>query len=534
MIDYVRIFFSWFSIVVSIATIGCSSDGGTAIPTNNVPDSIEQQAQLLIIHLKAQGYDVSRGYFKLYTQDDCPYSYEQMKTCYGNNPAAPYVMYVLKLWSDEYVDPATNQAFGPTPEGYSSIFRLDPREAIIVFGMMPPPAAYFGIQTYIFSREGTYDTTSSTYQFIANNLPSVFNTFFNTIPSNPARIQLAASLGNSNNNVVVQQQSGSAFSEERFFITTPDQFMDSSIRSALNTIGVESSAIFTEPIPSAGGLNTVNTGLDEHADDLLWLMRYSMPYDDEGEGSLSKTWKNDLPLIVLRVRDKSPKHVAETYGAITLETRTAVNESSLQTDLTNLVTAVNNRWGQPCAQANCSDQGTVNFVNLQPPPINFVGPLCMEVGMNCLGDTQDTSYQTAVGQLSIDNGEIYAVASTLGTITGNATYVGLSINDSVLVEGVANISSDQLKNSAANYAAQVNNTEKLYLYYFTRDCSGLEALTDGNCLSITESMIPRCTDPATQTCHDIKIAQRNYIVPGTRRGPDSTLIQLPRLLKLKR
>ncbi|MFH1875134.1 MAG: hypothetical protein ABH859_08160 [Pseudomonadota bacterium] len=530
----IKTIFSCFCIFVFLFCNGCSSGGGTAVPTNNVPDSIEQQAQLLSIYLKSQGYEVSQGYFKLYTQDDCPYSYALMQSCYGNNPAAPYIEPVFKSWPDEFIDPATSQAFGQTPDGYSSVLRLDPREAIVVFGIMPPPAAYFGMQTYLFTREGTFDTTSSTYQFIANNFPTMLGTFFTPVPQNPARIQLVASLGNSNNNVIMQEQSGEAFSKEIFFITTPDQFMDSAIREALNTIGVESNTIFTEPIPSGGGLNTVKTGLDQHADDLIYVMRYAMPQDDGESGSLSDTWKKDLPMVLLRVRDPSSTRTVQTYDAVTLETRTAINESSLQTDLTNLVAAVNNRWGQPCAQTNCSDQGTINFVNLQPPPINFVGPLCMLIGMNCLGDTQDTSYQTAVGQLSINNGEIYAVASTLGTITGNATYVGLSINDSVLVEGVVNISDDQLQDSAASYAGQVNNTDKLYLYYFTRDCSVLEALTDGNCFSITEDMIPQCTDPATQTCHDIKIAQRNYIVPGTRRGPDSTLIQLPRLLKLNR
>jgi len=163
----------------------------------------------------------------------------------------------------------------------------------------------------------------------------------------------------------------------------------------------------------------------------------------------------------------------------------------------------------------------------------MVGPKCMEIGMNCLGDTQDTTYQGTTN-LSLNNGQIYAVVGTLGTETGNATYVGLSVNESLMVKGLININSDQLKNTALSYAGQVNNADKFYVYYFTRDCSDIQALTDGNCFSISDTMILPCSDPATQTCDYLKLVQREYIAKGTRHGPDSTLTLLPRLLKLKK
>ena len=204
-------------------------------------------------------------------------------------------------------------------------------------------------------------------------------------------------------------------------------------------------------------------------------------------------------------------------------------------DLAKLVAAVNAKWGQPCASDDCSDQGTADFLNLQEPPINFIGQPCMEIGMNCLGDTQDSSYQAAPGNLSLDHGEVYAVAGTLGTETDNATYVGLSVNDSLMVKGIANISGDELMGTAVSYAAGgINNIDKYYVYYFARNCSDILALTGGNCLSITEEMIPVCSAPTTHTCDYLKLAVRNYVVPGTRRGPEETLLQHPKLLKLTR
>lgn len=346
---------------------GCSSESNSSShPKNKVPLSIEEDAQRLIADFTAQGFEVKRGYFKLYTQDDCSYSYETMKSCYGNNPAAPYIMFAVPSWPEEFVDPATELAFGKVAKGYNGSFRLDPREAIVIIGLMPPPAAYFGLQTYLFTREGTFNTTSSTYQYIATNFPALLGTFFTQVPMNMNRIQPFASLSNSNNDIVVQQQSGAAFDQKRYFIITPDQFMDTAVRTSLNKIAVESSNIFTEPIPSVpDNLSAVKTGLDEHADELIWVMRYAMPLDEGGSGTPSDNWKKDLPLVVLRVRDTKRGRAAQPYGPVILESRTAINESLLQYDLANLVAAVNSKWRQPCSKADCSDQGTTSFTDLQ-------------------------------------------------------------------------------------------------------------------------------------------------------------------------
>lgn len=534
-----RLFVLLLSFMAFFIITGCSSDNDAVPenngPKNNVPASVEMQAQLLSADLAAQGYEVTRGYFKLYTQEDCTHSYAQMKTCYANNPAAPYIVFGVRPWPEEFVDPATNMALGRFYPGYSGSFRFDPREAIVIFGILPPPAAYFGMQTYLFTREGTFDTSSPTYQSIVNN-PALFNIFFTTVPLNQKRMQLLASLSNNNNDIVVQQQSGAAFYQERFFVATPDQFMDSAVRQSLNRIGVSSTMIFTEPIPSvADNLAAVKTGLDEHADELVWIMRYAMPLDSGGPGSPSDTWRKDLPLVIMRVRDTRLSRPVQTYPPVVYESRTAVDEGSLGIDLASLVAAVNRRWGHTCASENCADQGTSIFEDLQQPPISLVGESCMKIGMNCLGDTLDTTYLMSGDQLSLDHGEVYAVVGTLATVTGNATYVGLSINDTLLVEGVANVGSDQLIDTALSYEGQVqSNIHNFYVYYFARDCSDIRALTDGNCFTINEEMIPSCSDPASGPCHNFKFALRNYIVPGTRRGPDTTLIQLPRLLKLTR
>ena len=70
---------------------GLRASGESSMPVNKVPGSVESKARRLMNNLKKQGFQVERGYFKLYTNADCPTSFKEIGTCWGNNPAAPYV-----------------------------------------------------------------------------------------------------------------------------------------------------------------------------------------------------------------------------------------------------------------------------------------------------------------------------------------------------------------------------------------------------------------------------------------------------------
>jgi len=482
-------------------------------PDNKVPQGVENKAQQLMADLKKQGFEVSQGYFKLYTNDYCPYSFEVMHTCYGNNPAAPYVLFSVPPWPKEYVDPETIEACGPNKEGYITSYRFDPQEAIVIFGVLPPPAAYFGLQTYLFTTKDKFDTSSTPYQFFYNVYPNMLNKFFTKVPSNPKRLESFSSLSNSINNVVIERKSETAFNQQRFFIVTPDQNMDKIVRKALNKISVEDKDIFTEAIPS-----NLRIGLDKSADDFLTVIRYVKPEDGGGEGSLSDKWRKDPPLVVLRVRDTRDGQTAEPYPQVVLETRTGEDESYLKPDLLNLVKAVSERWGQPCTDTECKDKAGGLFI-LELPPINMVGPKCTEIGMNCQADSEDTSYQYSK-DVFLNDDVVFAVAGTLGTQTDNATYVGLGLMASMRQLGFDNLFDEDLMDTASKYASVVNNTEKFFLYYFARNCKGLGDLTDGNCREISKEVLPDCDDPTSKTCDNLKFSLRDYIRLDTQRGPD--------------
>lgn len=506
-------------VLTTFLAVGVSpAIGGSIMSENRVPGQVENKARRLMHDLKKQGFEVSRGYFKLWGIEDCQYTIDKMGLCYGNNPAAPYITFAVPPWPEEFVDSKSN-LFGPSETGYIDVYRLDPREAIVILGHLPPPAAYFAEQTYLFTRQGAFSTDSTRYKEIYEQLGAFANVFFATVPDNPERIVAFSSLSNPNNNVVIERQSKAAFDRIRHFIITPDRFMEQAVREAFAGISVRDEDVFTEPIPS-----DMKVGLVEAADNFSTFLRYAQPEDRGLQGTPSDKWRNNLPLVVLRVRDTRSYREVQSYPPVLLETRTAVDERPLEPDLGNLLFAVSERWGQPCVSADCSDRAE-SFIDLQTAPVFLVGPLCNEYGENCAGDNWDTVYQLLLPK-SLDNGEIYAVAGTLGTQTGNATYVGLGINQVSIFKGVDNLPDSKLKGTANGYGEDADNTDKFFLYYFTRDCSGLKELTDGHCYEIPETMIPQGDQ--------FLLTIRDYIVPDTQRGPDSSLVLPSRLLQLTR
>jgi hypothetical protein len=69
--------------------------GDSIMRENKVPGRVESKARRLMHDLKKQGFEVSRGYFKLWRAEDCQYTFDRMGLCYGNNPAAPYVVFAV-------------------------------------------------------------------------------------------------------------------------------------------------------------------------------------------------------------------------------------------------------------------------------------------------------------------------------------------------------------------------------------------------------------------------------------------------------
>ena len=512
----------------------------------------------LVGHLRQRGFQVNPGYPMLVSKDSeaiCKnYTYPVMQTCFGLNPAAPYVVAVVKSWPNEYVNQATVNMFGPVRPGYSPTYRLDPREALVIYGQMPPPGRYMGWQTWEWSRRGHWKAKD--YYKWAHNprnpfpMPLLFSTMPPTDP-NSGRVLNWATLGDIINNVVMQRQSGYAFGKSRYFIITPSPTTDGAVRRALEAQGVPGSYIFTEQIPSRDKYGPIGPlGMGKDAVDFNTWFRYAVPASQDA----ASAWRSQLPLTVLRVRVAASRPVAPVaftgaastqpvprYGALVFEKHTAHSEAYLQNDLQNLVEAVCNRTSSSLhmTSADCT----------QPPPpssfmvdsvreLNWTGPYCRKVNMSCDGDNPDLAHFDAP-QSPLDSGQVYAIVDTLATQTGNATYVGLSVNDSATFYTPSNVLDTTLKGSAESYANTVKNTGKLFVHYYTRDCAPLESLLGKDrlrldCTPITPDMVPKrgtpgaLGDPSLQGMFGLSI--RDYIAPGTERGPDSSKLLRPRIL----
>lgn len=503
----------------------------------------------LVSDLAESGFRVTDGYPELYTFQDCiDHTYPSLKNCFLANPAAPYVMPVVKSWPDEYVDPALVNAVMETKPGYSPTYRLDPREAIVMFGRMPPPGRYMGLQTWAFSQHGTWRPRDYDQWANKEDLPVPIRFLFDTIqPDNPKshRVVTTSALGDIVNNVVMERKSGYPFGETRYFIITPSDTTDHAVRQALQAQGVPDGHIFTEHIPREDSFGPVGPlGMGENAIDFLTSFRYAVPDDQFA----ARQWRIDLPLTVLRVRAPASLGPVKRYGPLTFEPRTANSEADLAGDLKDLVAAV------------CDSLGQANFASTDctlPPPrsslmqemtydLGWVGPYCRSIGMDCNADQNDMALYLSASPLSLDSGQVVAVVGTLATETGNATYVGLSANDASMMAGVANVLDSDLtdsdgnvikglKGSADSYAGSVNNAGKLFVHYFTNRCDidifeGVPGWED-TC-SPTHGVQPALGDPSLQNRFIIML--RNYIVPGTQRGADPSKLLTPRILTFRR
>lgn len=169
----------WFALAMLAAATSAAQGRGAApgddqhrpqwqeAKEHHSKDRLDKEIARLSAALQARGYEVGRGSFKLFTIEDCKYPIAALGNCLGNNPAAPYIIPIVPLWADEYVDRSMKDLLGPVPDHTSGTFRLDKREAVLIVGLLPPPARYFGLQTYVFTRKGSLDPEDPVFQATA-------------------------------------------------------------------------------------------------------------------------------------------------------------------------------------------------------------------------------------------------------------------------------------------------------------------------------------------------------------------------------
>ena len=311
--------------------------------------------------------------------------------------------------------------------------------------------------------------------------------------------------------MVIQRQSGGSFNQFRYFIITPDPFMDLEVRQILHQLWVKDKDIFTERIPS-----NMRIGLDADADDFVSGIRYSMPDDGGGEGTPSDEWRHN-PDPDASADSRYPTAPATSsvtrHGGTTAPNRGQPLTNGLSSPISTILFGKSARLGGNLALWMIVRTGGPRALSIRSHTRSTWSDRYATIsGWTVLAIRRTQAYQFR-GGYGFDNGEVYAVVGTLGTATGNATYVSLGVNDFHLRLGALNVEGTKLLGSTdPAWYPGVDNLDKFYVYYFTRHCEGLEELTHGFCSSVQDAplVIPD-GDKAT-------FVERDYIRVGTRAG----------------
>ena len=325
-------------------------------------------------------YRVVRGRAFLMTNSECPTFISIFNSCFGNNPAAPYIIPQPPI-EDSYVDPyyarALNTA-GPDGQTTNIIYRLADQEALVTIVSYPPKAAYLGYVSYVFTSK------ISDYAGITPPTPP-------TPSPDPHRYDIFGSIGNDVNDVVVQNQLGFPPWNNAIvvYITTSNTNLAAALVARAKKYGINPKSIFIEPIGS-----NVITGNGPKADDMVTLLRYAIPRFSV----LSDAWKLALEKNVLVYKVSNPSLSVKRYGAIDYTPHIVNNDEkthvpSLETALQQLATLLRNYLAaKQFSGAKFQPLMATTQVNAQGvPDAGLVGSVCVRQGTDCLGDDQDTS-----------------------------------------------------------------------------------------------------------------------------------------------
>lgn len=504
-----------FLFLLVLLIQGCNS--------SSVPQDLSYY-QLWVESLSSSQYTVAQGNAYLMQNTDCPEYVEVFDSCFGQNPASPYIIPQPPI-GDTYVDPFYAEQFNTSgPDGLTNIFyRLSENDALITILAYPPEAAYMGYQSYVFTRE------SSFYDGITPPRPRV-------VSPDPSRYDIFGSLGDDINNIIIENQYGRApwGGNVIMYITSSNQNLTAALITNATNQGINPNSIFVEPVGS-----NVITGIDSTSDDMLTLMRYAVPEND----TASTSWENALSSNMLVYRVSNAEITVSRFGENSYTAHTInTDESSLQTALQQLSSLLQEYLedNQPLtiSASSIQTQATTEDDSSGVPTSGLVGAFCIAYGTNCEGDNQDTStYATLLEYVNLLGPEetafIAGVNHSLESVN-NSRYISLGIYNATNSSGVASASqtnaeaagfeSGFLNDSAQGVLTALGisippgndeltaNIDKLYVTFVTRNCNNSTVgAASSYCIDLEGSSLISLSDP-------ISITERSYIIPGSTTG----------------
>lgn len=378
-----------------------------------------------VTDLRSAGYRVTQGNAFLFTNSDCPTFVGIFGSCFGNNSAAPYIIPQPPI-EGSYVDPvyaAPLNTPGPSGQTTNIVYRLSDQDALIAVVSYPPTGAYFGYQSYVFTSEISNYHDSDPLQVVA---PHGSNP--------PSRYELFGSIGNDLNDVVVKNQFRSPWSGQVVvYVSTSNEVLANDLLQQLSASGVNSKAIMVEKI----GAN-VRTGNGPAADDLVTLIRYAVPQDQDA----ADAWMNNLNANVKVFKVFKPTDVSR-YPANRYTPRAGNSEEFLRVPLDEL-SSILNGWlaaAQPTPTVQTKTFTPTTLYNpVTQSPTGLVGSECIEKGTICAGDNQDTYTYAVSPKIQLSPADMLFVAGVNHNLLSNSSYISLAIYNAAEAAGVASAS----------------------------------------------------------------------------------------------
>lgn len=503
------------ALALLLAT-SCSSGSSTSSASSNTMSSYSNWVN----SLNTTGYSVTQGSIFLFSNSDCPLFVGIFGSCFGNNPAAPYIIPQLPIES-AFVDPYyAQQLIESTPNGTPTdiIFRLSDHDAMVTLVAYPPKGAYFGYQSYVFSTESSNYTSSDPLQVLSPD---------------PARYEIFGSIGNNINNTIIQNNYMTPWNGNMImYITTSNKDLANDLISQATASGINPNSIFIEPI----GAN-VKTGNGREADDLVNLIRYAIPQD----ASAGNAWLNNVTNNVVVYKVSNPNLSVTKYPTNQYTSRIGTTELQLQTQLDELAGLLQ-AWlaAQTPSQTITSKTMEHTTIDINGIPHGLVGSDCIAKGTICAGDNQDTSTYAFSPKITLGESNTLFLAGVNHNLLNNSSYISLDVYNATDAAGVASSSqtnpnavgfnSGVLTGSAQavleelNLYAQASPELKLalpnlYVTLVSKTCS----TAPNYCINLNGNTLIPANTP-------INMYERSYIKPGTTTGANPNIMLFPRVI----
>jgi hypothetical protein len=369
----------------------------------------------------------------------------------------------------------------------SGQFQLDPREAVVLIGLTPPPEKYFSITPYLWSR----------------------------VYPDGSRKQVTATLGDSVNVATVKTVGPTPFNAPVALIFTPDQTTEAGVRAALRRSGYPAAIINTVVFPAS----MMNLGHSETADLLTIAVRNAI-WTDPDAGS---DYVSNPPLRVFRVTPRTAA-TANPFPAPPLRIRgTGRTEMDLANKLGEL------RQGIIAANTGM-DAADITLI-----PMCYEGYDLIQRGIEWCGDSRDAFYVGAgipeydsINQIRLADGEFLMVYGPNHVATGKATYMNINVYASETAKlTLGAVDDGKLAGTATPYLpAGDPDADLMYVYKISRDCGNPR---EPNCLELSPP--DGCTRLTLDSSTLLGVFIRSYLEPATKIGPAMPEMLYDRVLK---